>query len=92
MNQVGQVVGWSKNSSGAQRAFLYDSDPVNLIIDLNTRLPAGSPVLTSANAINGNGEIAAYILANPVRAGLMQPGEVWPYSGGTVMEAVTGRS
>jgi putative transposase len=30
------------------------------------------------------GEIAEYILANPVRAGLMSADEVWPYSGGTM--------
>ncbi|TAK59057.1 MAG: hypothetical protein EPO22_10555 [Dehalococcoidia bacterium] len=31
-------------------------------------------------------EIAAYILDNPVRAGLMQEGDVWPHSGGTLVE------
>ncbi len=37
-------------------------------------------------------EIAAYILANPVRAGLMSAEDVWPYSGGTLLEATLGRS
>lgn len=37
-------------------------------------------------------EIAAYILANPVRAGLMAHGDVWPYSGGTLFEATLRRS
>jgi len=36
--------------------------------------------------------IAAYILANPVRAGLMPAEDVWPYSGGTLIEATRGRS
>lgn len=37
-------------------------------------------------------EIAAYILANPVRAGLMSEDELWPYSGGTLFEATPRRS
>ena len=37
-------------------------------------------------------EIAAYILANPVRAGLMPAEDLWPYSGGTLLEAAVGRS
>ena len=37
-------------------------------------------------------EIAAYILANPVRAGLMSDGDAWPFSGGTLVEATPGRS
>ncbi len=37
-------------------------------------------------------EIAAYILANPVRAGLMSAEDVWPYSGGTLVDATRGRS
>jgi len=32
-------------------------------------------------------EIAAYILDNPVRAGLLPAGGVWRYSGGTLMES-----
>ena len=37
-------------------------------------------------------QIAAYILANPVRAGLMSEGDLWPYSGGTVVESEIRRS
>lgn len=63
MNQAGQVVGWSLRGDAYRRAFLYDNDPVNPIIDLNTRLPANSPpglILQEANAINEYGEIVAY--------------------------------
>ncbi len=35
-------------------------------------------------------EIALYILDNPVRAGLMNSGEAWPYSGGTLNENTSG--
>ena len=37
-------------------------------------------------------EIAAYILANPVRAGLMPAEDLWPFSGGTLLEAESGPS
>ena len=37
-------------------------------------------------------EIAAYILANPVRAGLVPSGDKWAYSGGTLAEEHLGRS
>ena len=37
-------------------------------------------------------EIAKYILTNPVRAGLMSAEDVWPYSGGTLLEATLGRN
>ena len=37
-------------------------------------------------------EIAAYVLANPVRAGLMPSSAAWPYSGGTLVEAAIRRS
>jgi hypothetical protein len=36
-------------------------------------------------------EIAAYILDNPVRAGLIRSGEVWPFSGGTLVDSEIGR-
>jgi putative transposase len=37
-------------------------------------------------------EIAEYVAANPVRAGLMSAGDVWPYSGGTLLTETPGRS
>lgn len=37
-------------------------------------------------------EIAAYIIANPSRTGLLTNGECWPYSGGTLVEQAIGRS
>jgi putative transposase len=37
-------------------------------------------------------EMAEYVFANPVRAGLIAAGDQWPYSGGTMLEAAAGRS
>jgi REP element-mobilizing transposase RayT len=34
-------------------------------------------------------EIAAYIWANPIRAGLMREGAQWPYSGGSLLNQVS---
>jgi probable HAF family extracellular repeat protein len=54
-NDSGQVVGWSTNSVGDQRAFLY-SDGV--MVDLNGLLPPGSGwELLEATGINESGQI-----------------------------------
>src|SRR5918993_1025721 len=58
INGSGQVVGWSDNSSGVHRAFIYDS--ANGMKDLNDSIPADSGwTITSASAINNEGQIAA---------------------------------
>ena len=55
LNNAGLVVGWSHIPDGSSRAFLYEQ---GVMIDLNTRLPAGSGwTLLSANAINDAGQI-----------------------------------
>jgi probable HAF family extracellular repeat protein len=56
INAVGQVVGWSRSAhQSASRAVLWQG---NVIIDLNSLLPADSGwVLTSASGINDEGQI-----------------------------------
>jgi probable HAF family extracellular repeat protein len=59
INDAGQVVGWSKTASGEQRAFVTID---GVMTDLNALLdPADAAVwtLSSANAINDAGQIAA---------------------------------
>jgi len=78
LNEAGDIVGESETAEGTTRAFLYRGGQ---IIDLNTFLPANSPVeLISARAISRQGEIVgqariagafhAYVLSptNVVRA------------------------
>jgi probable HAF family extracellular repeat protein len=56
INTAGQVVGQSKNSSGAWRAFLYTGGAMK---DLNALIPTGTGwTITEANAINDFGQIA----------------------------------
>jgi probable HAF family extracellular repeat protein len=57
----GKVVGWSYTSNGAQHAFIYDASAATpKMEDLNTLIPADSGwTLTSASAINSDGQIAA---------------------------------
>ena len=54
INDQGQVVGLSVDASHHIRAFLWQD---GVMTDLNTLVPAGSPVLLYANDINDRGEI-----------------------------------
>ncbi len=54
VNNCDQVVGYSKTTTGDQRAFVYIN---NQMFDLNTMVPAGTPTLRSAVAINDLGQI-----------------------------------
>lgn len=62
LNDAGQVVGVSKSASGRDRAFLWQN---GVLLDLNTRLPAGSGwELQSAEFINEAGHIVGRGLFN----------------------------
>jgi len=54
VNNHNQAIGW-KGNSHPSCAVVYDS--VNGLRDLNTLVPAGTPKLLSAAAINDNGSI-----------------------------------
>lgn len=54
INEKGQVVGLSIDADHNTRAFLWQD---GVMTDLNTLLPAGSPVLLYANDINNRGQI-----------------------------------
>jgi probable HAF family extracellular repeat protein len=55
INNRAQIVGYAETAAGARRAFLYEN---GALVDLNTRLDAGSGwVLLSAHAINDAGQI-----------------------------------
>ena len=64
INNAGQIVGYSNiNANGAltpsseHHAFMWVN---NTMIDLNSRVPAGTPVLTYAMDINDSGQIIAF--------------------------------
>jgi probable HAF family extracellular repeat protein len=55
INDRGQIVGQSIDADGFSRAVIWQNGK---IADLNTLVPAGSPLLVYANDINERGEIA----------------------------------
>jgi probable HAF family extracellular repeat protein len=58
INDRGEVVGSSFDASGNPRAFLYQN---GVMTDLNTLIPAGSPLyLLDAESINSSGQIAGF--------------------------------
>jgi len=68
INAAGQVVGWSIYGSVFQglfveHAFLYID---GVMVDLNTLVPAGTPTLWGATAINDAGQILAWGMIYPV--------------------------
>jgi probable HAF family extracellular repeat protein len=54
INNQGQIVGWAENSSGQQRAFIYENGKM---YDLNNFISEPGWVLEEATAINDNGHI-----------------------------------
>jgi probable HAF family extracellular repeat protein len=62
INDIGQIVGVSLDASFNPRAFLRQGQE---LIDLNTLVPAGSPLyLASACSINATGEIVGFAFDN----------------------------
>jgi|GEM_PF-2762559 len=58
INNSGEIVGWSKNSLGSDRAFLYKN---GIITDLNSLIDSSSGwLLSRADDINNRGEIVGY--------------------------------
>jgi len=69
VNAAGDVVGTSDGT-----AFLYQSADLQQLLDLNTLIPASGWVLTSANAINDQGQIVGTgTLNGEQRAFLLNP-------------------
>jgi probable HAF family extracellular repeat protein len=86
VNDAGQVVG-----TGGGRAYLYEGGVVK---DLNTLVPAGTPGLSSASAINNAGQILGYtssgrgFLLTPDRPPV--PGTEWIVDDGAPEFAISG--
>ncbi len=92
INSKGQVVGFSADASGI-RAFLWQNGGV--MTDLNTLIPAGSPLfLLAALNINSGGEIAGCALqtaTGEIHAFLASP-SLGEAAGGTATLATPGES
>lgn len=85
-NAAGDVVGYSENSEGAQRAFLFSEDQ---LVDLNLFIqPNDGParhsssttswVLRSAESINDSGQIAGYGTFDGQTSGFVLSPEITP--------------
>ncbi len=72
INEAGKVVGYAYTSGETSHAFVWSQGQMS---DLNSLLPANSGwTLTSANAINNNGQIVGYGVFNrQSRAFLLTP-------------------
>ena len=84
VNDAGQIVGFVTNISGSgQRAFLWEN---GVMTDLNTLVPAASGwILTTAEGINENGDIAGYgTIGGQTHAFLLTV----PEPGGTALAAL----
>ena len=60
INDSGQVVGWSDDTSNNNRAFLYDGENMLDLCALVDCVSAGWEYLYEAWAINANGDITGY--------------------------------